>query len=46
MSFILKESEPFTKDEVTKLIAENSKVLDEYLELIGKSIGTRTENMI
>ena len=43
MSFILKTSEPFTKDEVTKLIAENCKVLDEHLELIGKSIGTRTE---
>jgi hypothetical protein len=43
MSFILKTSEPFTKDEVTSLIAENSKVLDEHLELMGKGLGTRTE---
>ena len=43
MSFILKATEPFTKDEVTKLIAENSSVLDEQLELIGNSLGTRTE---
>lgn len=43
MSFILKKSEPFTKDEIVRLIAENSKVLDENLELIGKGLGTRTE---
>ena len=43
MSFILKASEPFTKEEVTKLVAENISVLDEHLELIGNSLGTRTE---
>lgn len=43
MSFILKASEPFTKDEVTNLIAENITVLDKHLELIGKGLGTRTE---
>ena len=43
MPFILKTSESFTKDEVTRLISENSKVLDENLQLIGNSLGTRTE---
>ncbi len=43
MTCILKTSEPFSKDEVVRLIAENSKVLDENIEVIGKSLGTRTE---
>jgi hypothetical protein len=43
VSFIVKTGEPFTKDEVTRLIAENIKVLDEHLELIGERLGTRTE---
>lgn len=43
MSFILKAAEPFSKDEVTKLIAENSSILDEQLELIGKCLGTKKE---
>lgn len=43
MSFIVKTGEPFTKDEVTRIIAENSKVLDEHLQLIGRRLGTRTE---
>ena len=43
MSFIVKTGEPFTKEEVTRLIAENIKVLDEHLELIDESLGTRTE---
>jgi hypothetical protein len=43
MSFILQTAEPFSKDEVTRLIGENSSILDEHLELIGKSIGTKTE---
>ena len=42
MSFILKKIEQFPKDEVTDLIASNITVLDENLELIGKSPGTRT----
>ena len=42
MSFILKKVEPFSKNEITDLIAGNIKVLDENLELIGKHLGTRT----
>ena len=42
MSFILRKVEPFPKNEVTDLIASNIKILDEHLELIGKSLGTRS----
>ena len=43
MAFIVKTAEPFSKDEIVRLIALNSKVLDENLELIGEGLGTRTE---
>lgn len=42
MSCIFKKIELFPKNEVTDIIANNITVLDEQLELIGKSPGTRT----
>ena len=42
MSFIFKKIELFSKKEVVDLIAGNITVLDEHLELIATSLGTRT----
>ena len=45
MASILKRVETFSKEEIKNLIAENYKVLDKDLELIGGSLGTRGENL-
>ncbi|KPJ58719.1 MAG: hypothetical protein AMJ42_02740 [Deltaproteobacteria bacterium DG_8] len=43
MTSILKRVEDFSKGEIKDLIAENYRVLDKNLELIGGSLGTRRE---
>jgi len=45
MTPILKRVEAFSKEEIKNLIAENYKVLDKHLELIGGNLGTRGENL-
>ncbi len=45
MTFILKKVEDFSKEEIKNLVAGNYKMLDKNLELIGRSLGTRSERL-
>ena len=45
MTFILKKVEDFSKEEIKNLVAGNYKILDKNLELIGRSLGTRSERL-